>query len=603
MTDDNVSYSALSMELDRTIEHLRAKEGVLASERMSLKELASDISESAEHTIVSIGDGYFVSMNHTDATSFLSRRDKYLEKSIDDIHSKIDFAEQMKVKLTAPGNGNEKEEKLNEEGLPFVEIVEELDANGNVISSNIGVPKERNSSIRIPEDSKVAEIQENTSGQSEATEVRTNESKETNSREDKEKDEWQELMEDMGITEVKDSKESPSSSRQSHEKDTSVPFEEDKSGSTSRSELAINENDMIKLELFDELADEEVDIPDNMEWDYDFEEGSSDDADDSLADEMLYGSRKTQFLPGKKNEENTINKMLWDKISDLRINKERAGNVTTVEDIQKESISSSKKSVRFSDALDIKSIENVGEQLKNITYPDRKLSKFKQNRVAIDRNTLPEDGPPKSHHQETTEPLSDIIERDVPVGSLHNSEKSHMSPLEVEDAHNAQETNNVTTNGTNKFDLDAMAKAYTRELNEEDRGAGSIVVEKLDDFEKVNALIMSSQNSGTLMNETYNEESTEQSYDDDGSDIDVDSDSGPILEEEIVENNDVTSEEIESSLLQEQINREYQYLSQKLRASSPKDNEPSEMVPLDENMQPVRISRFKSTRNKRYPRD
>ena len=199
--------------------------------------------------------------------------------------------------------------------------------------------------------------------------------------------------------------------------------------------------------------------------------------------------------------------------------------------------------------------------------------------------------------------MSDIIERDVPVGSLHNSEKSHMSPLEVEDAHNAQETNNVTTNGTNKFDLDAMAKAYTRELNEEDRGAGSIVVEKLDDFEKVNALIMSSQNSGTLMNETYNEESTEQSYDDDGSDIDVDSDLGPILEEEIVENNDVTSEEIESSLLQEQINREYQYLSQKLRASSPKDNEPSEMVPLDENMQPVRISRFKSTRNKRYPRD
>lgn len=604
MTDDNVSYLALSMELDRTIERLRAKEGVLASERMRLKELASDISESAEHTMVSIGDGYFVSMNYTDATSFLSRRDKYLEKSIDDIHSKIDFAEQMKVKLTAPGNGNEKEEKLNEEGLPFVEIVEELDSNGNVISSNIGVPKERDSTMRIPEDSKVVEMQENRSGQLEATEVRTNESKEIDSRGDKEKDEWQELMEDMGITEVKDSKESRLSSKQSLEKDTSEPYEEDKSGSTSRSGLAINENDMIKLELFDELADEEVDIPDNIEWDYDFEEGSSDDADDSLADEMLYGLRKTQFLPGNKNEENTINKMLWDKISDLRINKERAGHVTTVEDTQKESSNSSKKSVRFSDALDIKSIENVGEQLKNITYPDRKLSKFKQNRVAIDRNTLPDAGPPKSHHQETSEPLSDIIERDVPVGSLNNSEKSHMSPLEVEDAHHGQDTKSVTTNGINKFDLDAMAKAYTRELNEEDRSAGSIVIEKLDDFEKVNALIMSSQNNGPRMNETYNEDSTEQSYyDDDGSDIDVDSDLGPILEEEIVENNDVTSEEIESSLLQEQINREYQYLSQKLRASSPKDNEPSELVPLDENMQPVRISRFKSTRSKRYPRD
>lgn len=585
MTDDNDSYLALSTELDRTIDRLWAKQGVLISERTNLKELASNISESDEHTMVSIGDGYFVSMNYTDATSFLLRQDKRLEQSINDIHSKIDFAKQMKVKLKAPSNASEKKEELNEEGLPFVEILEELDSNGNVISSNIGDPKESDSTRRSPEDSKIAEIHEKQSEQLGATEVLINENKGIISNEVNEKDDWQELMEDMGITEVNDQKKDPSLSlRQPLEKDTDEPIGEDKSGSTARTDLAIDENDMIKLELFDELADEEVDVPDNIEWDYDFEEEGSDSADDSLADEMLYGLRKTQFLPGKENEENPINKMLWDKISDLRMNKEGSGGSANVKEIQKESSSASKKSVRFSDALDIKSIENVGEQLKSITYPERKLSKFKQNR-AIDKNTLPEADPPKAQHQEITEPLSDVIERDVTVGSF-----------QAKDDSNAQHT-------LDNSDLDAMAQAYTRELNEEDKSAGSIVIEKLDDFEKVNALIMSSQKNGPGTNDAYNEDHVEQSHDDDdGSDID-DSDLGPILEEEIVENNDVTSEEIESSLLQEQINREYQYLSQKLRSSSPRDNEPSELVPLDENKQPVRISRFKSMRNSRYPRD
>lgn len=606
MTDDNESYLALSRELDRTIERLSAKEGLLLSERIKLKEIAGDISGSTEHTMVSIGDGYFVSMNDTDANSFLLRRDKYLEKHIDDIHSKIDFAEQMKMKLTVPGNGREKEEKLNEEGLPFVEILEELDTNDNVISSNIGIPKERDSLIRMSESSKVADTQENQSGQLGATKIRKTGNDDKKFDGEKEKDEWQELMEDMGITDPKDIA-MDSRLPSSLEMNTDELPKEDKSGSTHRGELAIDENDMIKLELFDELADEEVDIPDNVEWDYDFEEEASDSGDDSLADEMLYGLRKTQFLPGKKSEESTINKMLWDKISDLRINKERrSGDVITVKDTEKESSNAPKKSVRFSDALDIKSIENVGEQLKNITYPERKLSKFKQNRVAIDRTTSPEAGQPKpqQEEQETMEPLNDIIERNVTVGSLHNIEKSHMIPLEVEDTYDAQATTIVTTNKMNNFDLDAMAKAYTRELDEEDQSAGSVVIEKLDDFEKVNALITSSQNNPLRMNETYTENSTEQShFDDNGSDIDSDSDLGPVMEEEIVENNDVTSEEIESSLLQEQISREYQHLSQKLRSSLPKDNEPSEMVPLDENMQPVRISRFKSTRSKRYPRD
>ncbi len=58
---------------------------------------------------------------------------------------------------------------------------------------------------------------------------------------------------------------------------------------------------------------------------------------------------------------------------------------------------------------------NVGSSSKKHYLPDRELSKFKQNRVAIDKYF--EDGPPKSHHQETTE-RGDIIERDVPVGSL-----------------------------------------------------------------------------------------------------------------------------------------------------------------------------------------
>ena len=78
----------------------------------------------------------------TEAIEFLDKRVTEIKEALTQFNTKINEAESTKEKLNQfnqfvqqGGNHEElKQEKLNEDGLPFVDIQEELDEDGNVIN-------------------------------------------------------------------------------------------------------------------------------------------------------------------------------------------------------------------------------------------------------------------------------------------------------------------------------------------------------------------------------------------------------------------------------------------------------------------------------------
>lgn len=612
MRDQRALSEELSEKLRRNNDYLRVTKRALNDQKLTLEQLAAELPLNGEN-MIALGDGYFASMSSEESRAFFVRKIEKIASAIKEVDAKFAIGENSLEKLNAI-NGTSEHGEVNEDGLPYVEILEELDAENNVVSAKVSPQGKPDVS---PTNPAVNFGSHEMSDKKDTQQLRTIYDKGILSNDTELADgvpelqnEWHELMSDMGIMNEDDDGKGgvkgqhllgPTSANTAKE---------------ITNQVEIDEDEIIKLELFDELDDEDMNVPDDVEWDYDFEDDDERESDDdSLADQMLYGERGTTLLP--RNNKKNIEGLLWDHISHLRQNNEKKLGVAGKRldaDASEVAESVPKKSVRFSESLDIKSIENVGEQLKNITYTDRKLSKFKQNRISNDTKSFgnrsqklsPLDLAPISN-----EPVHDVVERDVPIvaqkvdsGNQFTRKSEGHSPITSSDGYNTSslaskipEVLGVTSDPASYTiidnDLDAMVKAYNDGFGQENNG-DMVVVNELADFEKLNAALNQALGENSLGDPMAI--TSHFSLDD----YDTDSEDGPVLRDEIVENeDDLNAGDIDSLMHQEQINHEYQTLSRKFRSLKHTNNEERELEPLNEEKQPVKVSRFKANRLKR----
>ncbi|EGV63895.1 hypothetical protein CANTEDRAFT_134475 [Yamadazyma tenuis ATCC 10573] len=139
--------------------YLKSQRNILISQIDLYKELKIDINKNPSENgkvMVLIGDGYFTEKTVSEADEFLDRR----------IHSLSDIVDRFNMSIKHESNESEKlkssfvrddydnavremksEEKLNEEGLPFMDIVEEMDDNGNIIGVTVNNKKHKDYTI------------------------------------------------------------------------------------------------------------------------------------------------------------------------------------------------------------------------------------------------------------------------------------------------------------------------------------------------------------------------------------------------------------------------------------------------------------------------
>ena len=131
--------------LKNTITSISARRDALADQLKNYKALHIQLEENEkqlESVTVYLGEGYFVERTPQQALVFMSSRVVTLEKAVSELDAKAKEAEDTIFKLSkfnelAKLESNSKEEKVNEEGLLFMDIKEELDEEGHVISATI----------------------------------------------------------------------------------------------------------------------------------------------------------------------------------------------------------------------------------------------------------------------------------------------------------------------------------------------------------------------------------------------------------------------------------------------------------------------------------
>lgn len=133
-------FQIMRQQIELTTSNLTKKREMLASQINLYKYLQDNMSTSPnEKVMVSLGESYFVEMYNEEAKKFLSRRLVNLEKAFKEFDSKIKQAHKtidQLIKLENLGKDEEKE-TFNEEGMPFLDIQEEIDEEGNILSAKI----------------------------------------------------------------------------------------------------------------------------------------------------------------------------------------------------------------------------------------------------------------------------------------------------------------------------------------------------------------------------------------------------------------------------------------------------------------------------------
>lgn len=341
-----------------------------------------------------------------------------LRSLIEQFDQKIKEAQLTKNNLSKLGqlqlvNNIDQKEKLNEDGLPFMDIQEEVDEDGNVISSKINnVPVE-------------AEKKTENSPKVEAS----SSSKHVNDKGKDKDDELMQLFSDMElmpgqnrskqpldqdelldkIDELKISPEEKfnlkkicvqafedynENDEETDEKDPiQIELDSTKTENSNSGKRNIDTDNLLELELLADEFDNEEDkgdkYADDEDWDYDFEEDDDDDDDDVSADDLLYGGNpNTTWLGGKLGDSKSSD-LFWNQIAELRQKEIKSKDthkhgldVSELDEAATESTDGKKKqkSVRFAENLDIKNVENISDSLKN-PQPFKKTSLFKQNRT------------------------------------------------------------------------------------------------------------------------------------------------------------------------------------------------------------------------------
>lgn len=710
---DSDEFQQLTTQIDSTISNLKQKRDYLQDQLAQFESVRQGLKTSGDSTTpikFQLDDGTMIEKTTTEAIEFLDKRVTEIKEALTQFNTKINEAESTKEKLNQfnqfvqqGGNHEElKQEKLNEDGLPFVDIQEELDEDGNVINVEFKDAQEDTTIDKNEKDSrgtpKVEILGEEIDKAKKLDKVSQSES-----------DEFQALLEDMEVIskdkkaqelnfdqdDLLDKIDKLQISAEDKFKLKQVCVEEfknlepehdtDKTQENSASDkvignfenLAIDKNDLIELELLaDDFDDSEnfqgENYDDDEEWDYEFDEDDEEEEED-IADELLYGGGKAKIIGSDEKSNN----MLWDQIINLRKSKLVATD-QVADKIEESTVNEKKpKAVRFAEHLDINEVENISESLRNPPPETGKMSLFKQNRMSFQQKNRSEEiketvendsvmtdileNDVMSDIVEKEPVMTDIIEKDDDVQIVDNSDIIESSIIEREPVATINESTPETKTGTSsqkpvsrfkamrssqplkdtgklntqapvkipipgdtekevvplesptslsvsklqdlQLDMDKMAQAYVSGMYDDDIVTEGPVVHKLDDFETLNKMVEAKkQDNEKLGIQEYDAASNEVGMEID--EDDEDDDEGPILVDEIVENeldesNGVFNDEV---IFDREIRENYHKLRNKLildQNGFKKSQQELEMEPVDDEGNPIKISRFKAAKMNR----
>ena len=710
---DSNEFQQLTTQIDSTISNLKQKRDYLQDQLAQFESVRQGLKTSGDSTTpikFQLDDGTMIEKTTTEAIEFLDKRVTEIKEALTQFNTKINEAESTKEKLNQfnqfvqqGGNHEElKQEKLNEDGLPFVDIQEELDEDGNVINVEFKDAQEDTTIDKNEKDSrgtpKVEILGEEIDKAKKLDKVSQSES-----------DEFQALLEDMEVIskdkkaqelnfdqdDLLDKIDKLQISAEDKFKLKQVCVEEfknlepehdtDKTQENSASDkvignfenLAIDKNDLIELELLaDDFDDSEnfqgENYDDDEEWDYEFDEDDEEEEED-IADELLYGGGKAKIIGSDEKSNN----MLWDQIINLRKSKLVATD-QVADKIEESTVNEKKpKAVRFAEHLDINEVENISESLRNPPPETGKMSLFKQNRMSSQQKNRSEEiketvendsvmtdileNDVMSDIVEKEPVMTDIIEKDDDVQIVDNSDIIESSIIEREPVATINESTPETKTGTSsqkpvsrfkamrssqplkdtgklntqapvkipipgdtekevvplesptslsvsklqdlQLDMDKMAQAYVSGMYDDDIVTEGPVVHKLDDFETLNKMVEAKkQDNEKLGIQEYDAASNEVGMEID--EDDEDDDEGPILVDEIVENeldesNGVFNDEV---IFDREIRENYHKLRNKLildQNGFKKSQQELEMEPVDDEGNPIKISRFKAAKMNR----
>lgn len=710
---DSNEFQQLTTQIDSTISNLKQKRDYLQDQLAQFESVRQGLKTSGDSTTpikFQLDDGTMIEKTTTEAIEFLDKRVTEIKEALTQFNTKINEAESTKEKLNQfnqflqqGGNHEElKQEKLNEDGLPFVDIQEELDEDGNVINVEFKDAQEDTTIDKNEKDSrgtpKVEILGEEIDKAKKLDKVSQSES-----------DEFQALLEDMEVIskdkkaqelnfdqdDLLDKIDKLQISAEDKFKLKQVCVEEfknlepehdtDKTQENSASDkvignfenLAIDKNDLIELELLaDDFDDSEnfqgENYDDDEEWDYEFDEDDEEEEED-IADELLYGGGKAKIIGSDEKSNN----MLWDQIINLRKSKLVATD-QVADKIEESTVNEKKpKAVRFAEHLDINEVENISESLRNPPPETGKMSLFKQNRMSSQqKNRLEEiketvendsvmtdilENDVMSDIVEKEPVMTDIIEKDDDDQIFENNDITESSIIEREPVATINESTPETKTGTSsqkpvsrfkamrssqplkdtgklntqapvkipipgdsekevvplesptslsvsklqdlQLDMDKMAQAYVSGMYDDDIVTEGPVVHKLDDFETLNKMVEAKkQDNEKLGIQEYDAASNEVGMEID--EDDEDDDEGPILVDEIVENeldesNGVFNDEV---IFDREIRENYHKLRNKLildQNGFKKSQQELEMEPVDDEGNPIKISRFKAAKMNR----
>lgn len=710
---DSDEFQQLTTQIDSTISNLKQKRDYLQDQLAQFESVRQGLKTSGDSTTpikFQLDDGTMIEKTTTEAIEFLDKRVTEIKEALTQFNTKINEAESTKEKLNQfnqfvqqGGNHEElKQEKLNEDGLPFVDIQEELDEDGNVINVEFKDAQEDTTIDKNEKDSrgtpKVEILGEEIDKAKKLDKVSQSES-----------DEFQALLEDMEVIskdkkaqelnfdqdDLLDKIDKLQISAEDKFKLKQVCVEEfknlepehdtDKTQENSASDkvignfenLAIDKNDLIELELLaDDFDDSEnfqgENYDDDEEWDYEFDEDDEEEEED-IADELLYGGGKAKIIGSDEKSNN----MLWDQIINLRKSKLVATD-QVADKIEESTVNEKKpKAVRFAEHLDINEVENISESLRNPPPETGKMSLFKQNRMSSQQKNRSEEiketvendsvmtdileNDVMSDIVEKEPVMTDIIEKDDDDQIFENNDIIESTIIEREPVATINESTPETKTGTvsqkpvSRFkamrssqplkdtgklntqapvkipipgdsekevvplesstslsvsklqdlqlDMDKMAQAYVSGMYDDDIVTEGPVVHKLDDFETLNKMVEAKkQDNEKLGIQEYDAASNEVGMEID--EDDEDDDEGPILVDEIVENeldesNGVFNDEV---IFDREIRENYHKLRNKLildQNGFKKSQQELEMEPVDDEGNPIKISRFKAAKMNR----
>lgn len=710
---DSNEFQQLTTQIDSTISNLKQKRDYLQDQLAQFESVRQGLKTSGDSTTpikFQLDDGTMIEKTTTEAIEFLDKRVTEIKEALTQFNTKINEAESTKEKLNQfnqfvqqGGNHEElKQEKLNEDGLPFVDIQEELDEDGNVINVEFKDAQEDTTIDKNEKDSrgtpKVEILGEEIDKAKKLDKVSQSES-----------DEFQALLEDMEVIskdkkaqelnfdqdDLLDKIDKLQISAEDKFKLKQVCVEEfknlepehdtDKTQENSASDkvignfenLAIDKNDLIELELLaDDFDDSEnfqgENYDDDEEWDYEFDDDDEEEEED-IADELLYGGGKAKIIGSDEKSNN----MLWDQIINLRKSKLVATD-QVADKIEESTVNEKKpKAVRFAEHLDINEVENISESLRNPPPETGKMSLFKQNRMSFQQKNRSEEiketvendsvmtdileNDVMSDIVEKEPVMTDIIEKDDDDQIFENNDITESSIIEREPVATINESTPETKTGTSsqkpvsrfkamrssqplkdtgklntqapvkipipgdtekevvplesptslsvsklqdlQLDMDKMAQAYVSGMYDDDIVTEGPVVHKLDDFETLNKMVEAKkQDNEKLGIQEYDAASNEVGMEID--EEDEDDDEGPILVDEIVENeldesNGVFNDEV---IFDREIRENYHKLRNKLildQNGFKKSQQELEMEPVDDEGNPIKISRFKAAKMNR----